>query len=317
MDGRPIETTTLREDVETDGRHAKVAFGRDFAADARRRDFTINALSLEPRRPVHDPVGGLDDLAAGRVRFIGEADARIREDYLRILRFFRFSARFGEGRLDAEGLARRDPQPARDSRGCRARGCARKCSSSSSRPMRARFFGRWARAGFCEQALGFACTGRFNRAVAIELARGAKADALLRLAALAAMIPEDAGAPPRRLRLANAEYDRIAQAAEALTGMHGIGARRRQDHLRVLLFLGGAAGRARRAHSRRKPIWALVRTIRASRAATVSSARRRRRSFPSAEATSSSAASKRARGWAKSSGLLAAVDRSRFSRRPG
>ena len=105
MDGQPIETTTLREDVETDGRHAKVAFGRDFSADARRRDFTINALSLSADGRVHDPVGGLDDLAAGRVRFIGEADVRIREDYLRILRFFRFSARFGEGAVDAVGLS--------------------------------------------------------------------------------------------------------------------------------------------------------------------------------------------------------------------
>ncbi len=104
VDGRPIETTTLREDVETDGRRAKVAFGRDFAADAERRDFTINALSLGPDGTVHDTVGGLDDLAAGRVRFIGDADRRIREDYLRILRFFRFSARFAESGLDQEGL---------------------------------------------------------------------------------------------------------------------------------------------------------------------------------------------------------------------
>ena len=89
VEGRPIETTTLREDVETDGRWAKVAFGRDFAADARRRDFTINALSLSADATVHDYVGGLEDLSAGRVRFIGDAEARIREDYLRILRFFR------------------------------------------------------------------------------------------------------------------------------------------------------------------------------------------------------------------------------------
>ena len=74
VDGRPIEITTLREDVETDGRHAKVAFGRDFSADARRRDFTINALSLGPDGQVHDSLGGLDDLASGRVRFIGDAE---------------------------------------------------------------------------------------------------------------------------------------------------------------------------------------------------------------------------------------------------
>ncbi len=104
-EGRTFETTTLREDIETDGRHAKVVFGRDFDADARRRDLTINALSLDRDGFVHDPVGGLADLAARRVRFIGDAGQRIREDYLRILRFFRFSARFGEGPLDAEGFA--------------------------------------------------------------------------------------------------------------------------------------------------------------------------------------------------------------------
>src|SRR5271170_2242074 len=105
VDGRPLQTTTLREDVETDGRWAKVAFGRDFAADAQRRDFTINALSLTADGTVHDYVGGLGDLRARRVRFIGEADARIREDYLRILRFFRFSARFAASGLDPEGLS--------------------------------------------------------------------------------------------------------------------------------------------------------------------------------------------------------------------
>ena len=105
VDGRPLETTTLRQDVETDGRWAKVVFGRDFAADARRRDFTINALSLRADGTVQDFVGGLEDLRARRVRFIGEAEARIREDYLRILRFFRFSARFSVGGLDRDGLS--------------------------------------------------------------------------------------------------------------------------------------------------------------------------------------------------------------------
>ncbi len=92
-DGRPFEVTTLREDVATDGRHAVVKFGRDFRADALRRDFTINALSLDAEGRVHDYCGGLADLEARRVRFIGDARERIREDYLRILRFFRFSAR--------------------------------------------------------------------------------------------------------------------------------------------------------------------------------------------------------------------------------
>ncbi len=103
--GLPLEVTTLREDVETDGRHAVVRFGRDFTRDAERRDFTVNALSVGPDGALHDTTGGVADLAAGRIRFIGDAATRIREDYLRILRFFRFHATYGVGPLDAEGLA--------------------------------------------------------------------------------------------------------------------------------------------------------------------------------------------------------------------
>ena len=104
-DGRPFEITTLRRDVETDGRRAKVAFTDDWVADAARRDFTMNALSVEPDGTVHDPFGGIADLAAGRVRFVGDAETRIREDVLRILRFFRFHASHGRGAPDPEGLA--------------------------------------------------------------------------------------------------------------------------------------------------------------------------------------------------------------------
>jgi poly(A) polymerase len=104
-DGRPFEITTLRRDVETDGRHAVVAFTDSWSEDAARRDFTINALSADPDGTVHDPFGGIADLAAGRVRFVGEAEARIREDVLRILRFFRFHAHYGRGDPDAEGFA--------------------------------------------------------------------------------------------------------------------------------------------------------------------------------------------------------------------
>src|SRR5690606_7811829 len=84
VDGRPFEVTTLREDIQTDGRHAVVRFGRDWLADALRRDFTINALSVDRTGAVHDPAGGLDDIRAGRVRFIGEPARRIAEDRLRI-----------------------------------------------------------------------------------------------------------------------------------------------------------------------------------------------------------------------------------------
>ncbi|MGB3897823.1 MAG: CCA tRNA nucleotidyltransferase [Mesorhizobium sp.] len=102
--GRPFEVTTLRADIETDGRHAKVSFGRDWKADAERRDFTINALYADADGKVVDLVGGLADIEARRLRFIGDAEQRIREDYLRILRFFRFFAWYGAGRPDAEGL---------------------------------------------------------------------------------------------------------------------------------------------------------------------------------------------------------------------
>ncbi|MBN9263737.1 MAG: CCA tRNA nucleotidyltransferase, partial [Hyphomicrobium sp.] len=101
----PFEVTTLREDVETFGRHARVAFTADWAADARRRDFTINALYCDANGTISDPLGGLADLAARRVRFIGDARERIREDALRILRFFRFHARYSAEAIDAEGLA--------------------------------------------------------------------------------------------------------------------------------------------------------------------------------------------------------------------
>jgi len=102
----PFEVTTLRRDVSTDGRRATVAFTEDWNEDAQRRDFRLNALYADADGAVHDPTGGgVEDAKAGRIIFIGEAEARIREDYLRILRFFRFSAWYGKGPLDARGLA--------------------------------------------------------------------------------------------------------------------------------------------------------------------------------------------------------------------
>ena len=103
-EGRPFEVTTLRADIETDGRRAKVVFGRDWRQDAERRDFTINALYAEADGTIVDLVGGVADLESRTLRFIGNPEARIREDYLRILRFFRFFAWYGSGRPDAEGL---------------------------------------------------------------------------------------------------------------------------------------------------------------------------------------------------------------------
>jgi poly(A) polymerase len=102
--GHPYEVTTLRADIETDGRRAKVKFGRDWQADAERRDFTINGLYAQADGTVVDLVGGIADIESRTLRFIGDAETRIREDYLRILRFFRFFAWYGKGRPDAEGL---------------------------------------------------------------------------------------------------------------------------------------------------------------------------------------------------------------------
>ncbi|MDE1991636.1 MAG: CCA tRNA nucleotidyltransferase [Rhizobiaceae bacterium] len=104
IDGKPFEVTTLRRDVETDGRHAQVAFSEDWQVDAERRDLTINALYAASDGEVIDLVGGLADLERRNIRFIGDATRRIAEDYLRILRFFRFFAHYGSGRPDADGL---------------------------------------------------------------------------------------------------------------------------------------------------------------------------------------------------------------------
>ena len=240
VDGRPIETTTLREDVETDGRWAKVMFGRDFAADARRRDFTINALSLGPDGTVHDTVGGLDDLAAGRVRFIGKAEARIREDYLRILRFFRFSARYAAGGLDRNGL----------SAAIRARDGLARLSRERVRaelmklltaPRASEVVQTMGESGFLEPILGgVGYARRLSRLIAIEAERGGHGpDALLRLGALAVAIPEDAERLRERLRLANAEADRLRSAAAALIPLHGIKAPPSFHGLKTLLFSAG------------------------------------------------------------------------------
>jgi poly(A) polymerase len=236
VDGRAFETTTLREDVEMDGRWAKVAFGRDFVADARRRDFTINALSLSADGTVHDHVGGLEDLRAGRVRFIGGAEARIRDDYLRILRFFRFSARFSASGVDREGLSaaiRLRDGLARLSRE-RVRAELMRLLVAPRASEVVRIMGE---CGFLEPILGgVGYATRLGRLIAIEADRGMAGDALLRLAALGAAIPEDADRLREQLRLANAEADRLRSAAGALIGLHGIAAPPPFQGLRALLF---------------------------------------------------------------------------------
>jgi poly(A) polymerase len=239
VDGRPFETTTLREDVETDGRWAKVAFGRDFAADARRRDFTINALSLSIDGKIHDYVGGLEDLAAGRVRFIGDAEARIREDYLRILRFFRFSARFPAGLLDREGFSAAIRSRHGLARLSRERVHAELMKLLAA-PRASEVMQTMGENGFLEPVLGgVAYTRRLSRLIAIEAERGLGGDSSLRLAALGVAIPEDANRLRDRLRLANVESDRLRAGATALIGLHGITAPPSFQALRALLFSAG------------------------------------------------------------------------------
>jgi poly(A) polymerase len=236
VDGLPIETTTLREDVETDGRHARVLFGRDFAQDARRRDFTINALSLSRDGTVHDYCGGLADLAARRVRFIGDARSRIREDFLRSLRFFRFSAGYGEGALDSDGF--RAAVQERDGLSQLSRERVR---AELMKLLKAERAGEIV-AQCCEAGLlgpliaGAANPSRLQRLIAVETARAAPPDPLLRLAALSVSITEDAERLRDRLRLSNAEYERLAGAAGALEGLHGLRAPPSLGALRALLF---------------------------------------------------------------------------------
>src|SRR5947209_8923297 len=187
--GRPIEVTTLRQDIATDGRRATVRFGRDFAEDARRRDFTVNALSVSADRALHDPVGGLPDLKAGRIRFIGDPSQRIREDYLRILRFFRFHAAYGVGPLDCAGL-----DAAIAEREGLAVLSAERIRAEIMKFVIARRTGEVAQeisdAGFFERVFGgMAYPVLFERVTQIERTAD---DAVLRLGALAVSVREDA-----------------------------------------------------------------------------------------------------------------------------
>ena len=210
-----IEVTTLREDVETDGRHAVVRFGRDFARDAERRDFTVNALSLAADGRLHDTVGGLTDLASGRVRFIGDPGTRIREDALRILRFFRFHARFGRGPFDAPALAAciaaRDTVDALSRE--RVRGEVMKALAAPGAPA---MVATLAATGLLQRITGgVAEHGRLGRAVTAGLAPA------MRLAALAVGSRADADRLQERLRLSRAEHGWLADYADALAALHG------------------------------------------------------------------------------------------------
>jgi tRNA nucleotidyltransferase/poly(A) polymerase len=203
-DGAPYEVTTLRRDVETFGRHARIAYTNSWEEDARRRDFTLNALYANRDGKVFDPLGGYGDVVAGRVRFIGEAEARIKEDYLRILRFFRFHAYYGKGAMDADGLhaavrlhAGLDQLSAE-----RVAGEMRRILLA---PRAAGAIEALFDHGLLTNVLGgVPRLVRFERLVAIEEANGLTPSAALRLAALAVFIEEDAARLVERLRLSNA-----------------------------------------------------------------------------------------------------------------
>jgi poly(A) polymerase len=204
-DGVPFEVTTLRSDVETFGRHATVAFTKDWEEDARRRDFTLNALYAGSDGTVFDPLDGYADLLAGRVRFIGDAEARIKEDYLRILRFFRFNAYYGRGPLDEAGL-----KAALKLRAGLERLSAERVSAEMRSLLVAPQAMRAVAALFDYGLLvgllgGVPRLARFERLVAIEEALCVEADAMLRLAALGVFVQEDASRLAACLRLSNAE----------------------------------------------------------------------------------------------------------------
>jgi poly(A) polymerase len=239
VDHTPFEVTTLREDVETDGRRAKVAFGRDFDADAVRRDFTINALSARADGEVFDPAGGLADITRRHVRFIGDANVRIQEDYLRILRFFRFHAAYGEGEPDAGALAAISANRAGLDSLSRERVRAELLKLLEARGA-AQVVELMAGLGLLVPILGgVAMPMRLANLKAIESTREDRPDAVLRLAALAVLTREDAERLRTRLRLSNDEFARLAQAADARARLHARALPPPFGELRTFLFLQG------------------------------------------------------------------------------
>ena len=210
IDGRPFEVTTLREDVETFGRHATVRFGRDWKRDAERRDFTMNALSVSADGTVHDYVGGLADLRARRVRFIGDAATRIAEDYLRILRFFRFHAYYGEGHPDADGLHAAIITRAGLEQLSRER-VRMELMKLMLAPHAVPALAVMAECGLLGPVLGgVPHLASFSNMAKVETACGLAPDATRRLGALGVWVTEDAERLWQRLRLSNAEHERLA-----------------------------------------------------------------------------------------------------------
>ena len=214
IDKHPFEVTTLRRDVETYGRHAKVEFGRDWAGDAHRRDFTINALSATRDGVVYDYAGGLDDLQQRRVRFIGDPAERIAEDYLRILRFFRFHASYGSGRLDAVGLAA--CIAARDGLDQLSRERVRmELMKLLVAPRAAPTLAVMGHAGLLLRVLGgVPYLAPFENLAKVEAEISTTPDAVRRLGALGVAVVEDAERLSQKLRLTNNEHARLSSMGD-------------------------------------------------------------------------------------------------------
>jgi len=207
--GTPFEVTTLRQDVETYGRKAKVVFGRDWTADAQRRDFTVNALSATADGTVYDYVGGLADIDARRVRFIGDPAKRIAEDYLRILRFFRFHAWYGVGAPDPTGL--HACIAARDGLATLSRERVRmELLKLMLAPHATPALAVMAESGLLVTVLGgVPLLASYENMVKAEAAMALAADAVRRLGALGVFVSEDADRLAERLRLSNVEAERL------------------------------------------------------------------------------------------------------------
>jgi poly(A) polymerase len=216
--GKPVEVTTLRRDVATDGRRATIAYTDDWREDAARRDFTINALFADPvNLDVHDYFGGEADLEARRVRFIGDPLTRIAEDHLRILRFFRFFARFGTGEADGEALAACTAR-ANDLMALSRERIADELTKLLALPAPVEAVRLMVGRGILKPVLpeiGPEGVERLERLVAREAEAGAPGHPLRRLAALLPPDPDVAAAVARRLRLSNRAAKRLAAAAGA------------------------------------------------------------------------------------------------------
>ncbi len=214
---KSVEVTTLRRDIKTDGRHAEVRFGHDWAADAARRDFTMNALYVDANGALFDPMGGLADIKARRVRFIGMPETRIREDYLRILRFFRFAARYHapDAPFDAQALAA--CTRARDGlaqlSGERIRAEMFKLLATPT-PGLMRALRAMQAYGILHLIVGVPCLTTLKHLTGVEQTLGLPPDPVLRSAALTLHSAADALRLATRWRLSRAERTRLLAASD-------------------------------------------------------------------------------------------------------